>query len=515
MKVYYHAHIYDTTATAFVEDQGKIVFVGSDKEALSYSQERIDLNGKYVYPGFNDSHMHIVNYGQSLKNVVLTNHTSSLKELLEELKKHVKIGKWLVGRGWNHDYFKDVQRFPTRQDLDTVSQDVPIVITRACGHVCVGNSKAIELADIHEVSGGSYDLEAGLFRENATFLMYDAIPTPTIQDIKESVLIAQKKLNSYGITSVQSDDLLSATSTYKDGLRALEELRDENQLTLRIYEQAQFLNLETLKEFISDGYCTGIGNEYFKIGPLKMLGDGSLGARTALLSKPYADAPEMIGIPVYSKEELHAMFGYAHSHGMQIAIHAIGDGILDWVMEAYESVLKTYPRENHRHGVVHCQITREDQLKKFEELHLHAYIQSLFIDYDNHIINQRVDEQTAKTSYNFKTLYHTTTLSNGSDCPVEDPIVLKGIQLAITRTSLDGTGPYLLDQALSVKEAIDSYTKDGAYASFEENIKGQIKEGMYCDFVVLDQDILQTDIHKIKDIKVLETYVGGKKVYTR
>lgn len=517
MRVYYHAYIYDNNATAFVEDEGKIIFVGSDKEALQYSQDVVDLNGKYVYPGFNDSHMHVVNYGKTLKNVMLTDYTSSLKEMLEELKRHVKEGQWLLGRGWNHDYFQDVHRFPTREDLDTISQDTPIVITRTCGHVCVANSKAIELACINnqDISGGSYDLESGMFKENATFLIYDAIPQPTIEDIKEYILLAQKNLNSYGITSVHSDDFLSATSNYKDALQALEELSQENKLTIRIYEQSQFLHLDSLKEFISNGYHTGIGNEYFKIGPLKMLGDGSLGARTAFLSKPYYDDPNTQGMAVYTQEELKAMFDYAHTHDMQIAIHAIGDGILDWVLEAYVKVLKKHPKENHRHGIVHCQITREDQLKKFENMHLHAYVQTLFLDYDNHIVSQRVDPQIAKTSYHFKTLYETTTLSNGSDCPVEEPIVLKGIQLAITRTSMDGTGPYLPQQALIVKEAIDSYTKNGAYASFEENRKGQIKEGMYCDFVVLDQDILKTDIEHIKDIQVLQTYIAGKKVYQR
>ncbi len=515
MKIFYHAHVYNSDATAFVEDQGEIIFVGKDEQALKYNGEIIDLKGKYVYPGFNDSHMHVVNYGRTLKNVLLQEHTHSLEALLTELKKHVKKEQWLIGRGWNHDYFQDVQRFPTREDLDKVSQDVPIVITRICGHVCVANSKAIDLAHINgqEINGGSYDLETGLFKENATFLIYDAVPQPTVEDIKEYILLAQKKLNSYGITSVQSDDFLSATSHYQDALQALEELQQNHQLTIRIYEQSQFLDLDSLKEFVSRGYYTGVGDEYFKIGPLKMIGDGSLGARTAFLSQPYYDAPDTKGMPVYTKEELNDMFLYAHTHHMQIAVHAIGDGILDWILEAYENLLKQYPQDNHRHGVVHCQITREDQLKKFQELHLHVYVQTLFMDYDNHIINERVNPQIAQTSYQFKTLYHTTTVSNGSDCPVEEPDALKGIQLAVTRTSLDETGPYLPQQALTVQEAIDSYTKDGAYASFEENVKGQIKEGMYCDFVVLDQDICKTDVYHIKDIPVLQTYVGGQKVY--
>ena len=198
---------------------------------------------------------------------------------------------------------------------------------------------------------------------------------------------------------------------------------------------------------------------------------------------------------------------------MQIAIHAIGDGILDWIIEAYEYALANHPRQDHRHGIVHCQITRQDQLLKIKQLHLHAYIQSIFLDYDNHIVNERVKPEIAKTSYNFKTLKEITTISNGSDCPVEKPDILKGIQLAITRTSIDGTGPYLKEQSLTREEAIDSFTIDGAYASFEENIKGSIEIGKFCDLVILENDILSVDVNKIKDIKVLATIIDGNIVY--
>lgn len=515
MKVFYNAHIYNSHAQAFVEENEKILFVGSNEEALKYDGERIDLNWKYIYPGFNDSHMHLVNYGKFLKNVSLSDHTSSLEEMLKELKKNLKSGRWLIGRGWNHDYFSDVDRFPTRSDLDTVSKDTPIVITRACGHVAIANTKAIELADIKikEVEGGYFDLDKGVFKENALYLIYDAIDTPTIEDIKEYVLLAQSACHSYGITSVQSDDLLSVTSHYKDALQALEELSKQKLLTLRIYEQSQFLDLKLLKEFINDGYHTGVGDDYFKIGPLKIIGDGSLGARTAYMSEVYYDDPTTQGLPVYTKEDLLQMIDYASSHQMQIAIHTIGDKILDWVIEGYEKALKHYPRVDHRHGIVHCQITRKDQLEKLKDLNLHIYAQTIFLDYDNHIIHQRVKPELANTSYQFKTLYQTNTLSNGSDCPVELPDVLKGIQLAVTRQSIDGTGPYLIDQALTVNEAIDSFTINGAYASFEENRKGKIEEGMLCDFVVLDERIENVDVYHIKDIKIKATYVGGKLVY--
>ena len=507
MKIFYNADIYGTKADAFVVDDDKFVYIGEKDEALKYEGELNDLRGKAVYPGFIDSHMHLVNYGKFLANVSLYEHTSSLKEMLHELSKY-KDRKVIIARGWNHDYFSDVKRFPTKADLDTVSKDIPIVITRACGHIAVANSRALELCPIRE-SSSDVDIDNGIFKENSVYPLYNCLPRCTKDDIKEYILKAQQKVNSYGITSVHSDDFLSANDDYHDALKALEELRNEGKLTVRIYEQSQFLSLDDLKEFVSNGYHTGVGNEYFKIGPLKIISDGSLGARTALLSRDYSDAKGVRGLAVLDKKTLYDFMDYGDKHGMQIAIHAIGDGILDVILDKYREM----NCKEKRHGIVHCQITRKDQLDKFREYGLHAYIQSIFLDYDNHIVVERVGKDLALSSYNFKYLFDNCKASNGSDCPVEMPDVLKGIQLAVTRTSFDGTGPYLKEQALSVREAIDSYTVNAAYASFEENIKGCIKTGFLADFVVLDKKIEDCSVSHISDIKVLETYVGGKRVF--
>ena len=520
MKIYINGNIFDENyipQEAMVESQGKFIYVGSNKEAMKYKGTIIDLQGKYVLPGFNDSHMHIVGYGKSLKDLQLMEHTSSIKNVLAIIKKNLPTKGWLLARGWNHDYFTDKKRFITKQELDSISQEIPILITRACGHVLIANSKAIQLATIDgkEIEGGSYDIETGVFKENAMSLLYEAIDVPSIKEIKEYILVAQKQLNRYGITSIQSDDLVSLNVPYQSILDAFIELEKEQLLTVRIYQQAQLVDIQTLKEFIAKGYHTGVGNEYFKIGPLKMLGDGSLGARTAFVSEPYLDDATTNGIAIYTKEEIKEMFSYANSHNMQIAIHAIGDGILDWILEAYQEIISNLPQVDHRHGIVHVQITRQDQLEKIKEMKLHGYIQSIFLDYDNHIIRKRVSKEIADTSYNFKTLLEYSTISNGSDCPVELPDVCKGIQLAITRTAIDGCGPYLTSQALTRKQAVDSFTRNGAFASFEEHQKGQIKAGMFADFVVMDKNIFTVEEDKIKDIEVLQTYLGGKLVYQK
>lgn len=201
---------------------------------------------------------------------------------------------------------------------------------------------------------------------------------------------------------------------------------------------------------------------------------------------------------------------------MQVAVHCTGDACLDLVLNSMEKALAAHPRNDHRHGIVHCQITRPDQLEKIAELNLHVYAQSIFLDYDLHIVKERVGEELANSSYSWKTLIGKGVIvSNGSDCPVELPNVMGGIQCAVTRCDLKGNGPYLLIEAFMVREALDSFTKEGAKASFEEALKGEIKPGMLADFVVLGKNPFEVDPSKLKDIPILSTYLGGKMVYRK
>jgi len=287
-------------------------------------------------------------------------------------------------------------------------------------------------------------------------------------------------------------------------------------LTVRVYEQANFTNLPALSDFVSTGNVTGAGSDMFRIGPLKMLGDGALGARTAFLTKPYADDPTTHGLSVFTPEAFDEMIGYAHAKGMQVAVHCIGDACLDLVLNSIEKALSAHPRTDHRHGIVHCQITRPDQLERIAKLGLHVYAQTIFLDYDLHIVEDRVGKELAQSSYSWKTLMDKdVTVSNGSDCPVELPDVMGGIQCAVTRCDLKGNGPYLPHEAFTLQEALDSFTKAGAKASFEEALKGEIKPGMLADFVVLGENPFETDPAKLKDISIISTCLGGKTVYRK
>ena len=533
--IYYNGRVYPgqlPLVQAFVVEGDKFLFAGSDEQALALwkdGDETVNLTGQFVCAGFNDSHMHLLNYGQSLNMAPLYAHTGSLAEMLTCLKDFMAVnpgirGTWLMGRGWNQDYFSDVQRMPNRWDLDKVSTEIPICAVRACGHALVLNSRAIELvgvtADTPQPEGGQIVLENGvpngIFFDNAMDPVFEAIPVPGREELKNMIRSACRALNAYGVTSSQSDDYcVFRTLPWREINAAYQELEQSGELTVRVYEQSNFTDLPALTEFVEQGNVTGVGSAFFKIGPLKMLGDGALGARTAFLSRPYADDPTTCGIPVFTQETFDALIGYANAHNMQVAVHTIGDACLDRVLSAIEKALEAHPRKDHRHGIVHCQISRGDQLKKMADLKLHIYAQSIFLDYDIHIVEQRVGKELAATSYSWKTLLDKgATVSNGTDCPVELPFAMGGIQCAVTRRDLkQSVPPYLPHEAFSVQEALDSYTSGGAYASFEDHIKGKIAPGMLADFVVLGADPFDTDPARIQNIPVRATYVGGKKVF--
>lgn len=534
--LYFNGQVYPgqlPLVDAFVVEGDTLCYVGSEAQArtlLNAQDVEVDLQGRFVCAGFNDSHMHLLGYGNMLHAAQLAPRTHSLADMLACLTEHlsthpVAAGGWLFGRGWNHDYFSDVSRMPTRSDLDQVSTQVPICAVRACGHCLVVNSKGLEILGIEQnpeqpyggqIGVNEQGVPNGLFFDNAMELVYDTIPVPDKAHLKELIRSACQALNAQGVTSAQSDDYcLFRQIPWQVVNQAYQELEAAGELTVRVYEQCNFTTVPDLQEFVEQGNHTGVGTPFFKIGPLKLLGDGALGARTAYLSRPYADDPSTHGLAVFSQEDMDALVNYAHTHEMQVAVHAIGDACLDRVLNAYDKALAAHPRTDHRHGVVHCQISRADQLEHMAQLNLHVYCQSIFLDYDNHMVEQRVGAELAQTSYSWKTLMDKGVhVSNGSDCPVELPRVMAGIQCAVTRTTLDGSaGPYLPHEAFTVQEALDSYTQQGAHASFEEHLKGQLKAGMLADFVVLSSNPFQVSPDQLGSISVLATYLGGRCVF--
>lgn len=510
----------------FVVKDGVFAFVGTagDAHQAFPSAERVDLHGQFVCPGFNDSHMHLLNLGTILTQAQLA--SSSLAQMLDVLSDYCAAHpdeEWILGRGWNQDDFTDEARYPTRDDLDSICPDKPCLITRACGHVAIANSAALRRCgiDTHAplVDGGRVVTDSagrpnGVLEENAIDLVTDIIPAPDRTQLKQRLLLAMAHVNRYGITSVQSDDFSSTKAPFEEVIAAYLELKAEGRMTVRVTQQCLLPNLETLNRFLSLGYRTGWGDHWFRIGPLKLIADGSLGSHTALLNAPYADAPQTCGIAVYTQEALNALVLTAHKAGMQIAIHAIGDGATDRVLNAIEQAQLTCPRSDARHGIVHAQILTQAQADRMQQLNMHAYIQPIFLDYDTTIVYPRLGKRADEAYPAASLLRRGVTVSGGSDSPVEPPDVLTGIQCAVTRLPVTRAiaAPYLPHEALSLREALLSFTAYGAYASFEETVKGQILPGMLADFTVLGIDPFETDPAYIHKIPVRQTFLAGRTV---
>lgn len=521
LRGFINCHIWHSDAEAILISDDRIEKTGTNqeiKDALGSQDELIDVKGMYIVPGFIDSHMHLLELGYYLSHAQLS-LCKSLDDIHAKLTANLnqlKEGEWLTGRGWNEENLKD-HAFPDKKFLDTVSDSIPIAITRNDGHVMYVNSKALGKAGIQEdmeLDDGYIDFDTGRVEENAIQTILKAEPEPDVQKLMDYVLTGMKYANASGITTVGSDDFLSLGTDYDKPLDAFEKLSYQDRLTIRIQEQCEFKDIQSYAKFLDDGYTFDVGNDFFRIGPLKLILDGSLGSHTAYMSKPYEDDKSTQGSMLLEDDEIEAYIQLAQHFNMPVIAHAIGDGALDHILDLYEQNL--YEGNPLHSGIVHCQVMRKDQIEKVIKMKLSCYFQSVFIDEDAPIVEKRAGKDLALTSYPYKTLYEGTLSSNGSDAPVEMPSALKGIELAVTRHSISHPDYSMnLKECLSIDEAIASYTEKGAEQLFMQDSIGSVKEGYYADFVVLDQDITKCDVNKIHETKVMMTVMNGRTVYER
>lgn len=513
---------------AILIEDGIIKQVGKNEEILSNNADKIvDLQGKTVIPGLNDSHLHITGVGAAMSNCNLTS-AKSIDDVIQLGRKFIEENrdlKVLHGRGWNQDYFSaGEKRLLNRYDLDKISTEIPVVLDRVCGHVSVGNSKALELLNIDEntkADGGVIELGAdgkpnGIFNENAIGLIHSIIPEKEDSDIEDDFIKAANYAISVGITSIQSNDV--AGKDFDRIFNIINNIYKNRKTKLRYRHQFNFQDINDFREYLNSEYNTDTYDEKFlSKGALKLFKDGSLGARTALMLKEYEDDLGNMGVAALSDEQLQELCDLATANGITVVTHAIGDGAIESVINAYENTMEN--GENPlRHGIVHCQITNEEQLNRIARLNIPVMYQPIFLDYDMKIVESRVGEEIVSTSYAFNTLKELgAPISFGTDSPVEDCNPFPNIYCAVTRTGMDGkpAGGFYPEERMTVEEAIDAYTYGSAFNEFKENFKGRLKSGYVADLIVLDRDIFTIDESEIKDIKVEMTMIDGEFVYIR
>lgn len=518
----------DKLCEAFYVENGVFKAVGTTEEILKLTSSNegvVDLKGKTVIPGFNDAHMHFLNYAVQKNNVNLLN-VPSIDELISKTKEYIKAGnipneQWILSRGWNHNLFSE-KRLPTRYDLDKISTQHPIYFARICGHIGVANSKALELLNItkntENPDGGIIDkkngIPTGILRENALNLVSNSLPIMSTEQIKTLLKSAFIDALKVGITTIQTEDLTHCGSL-ENLLSAYRELEDEQALPLRFILQLNLPNEKSLSEAISLGLKSNLGSNVLKIGPVKLFQDGSLGGRTAAMKEAYCDIATT-GVLIYDQPALDNITKLASHADFQITIHAIGDYAAETILNSYEKIINTSENKDLRLTIVHCQFTNDELLNRFKKLNIVANIQPSFVMTDYPIVETAVGKFRADTSYAWKDMLNSNIpIAFSSDAPIESFNPIEGIYAAVTRKDLKGYPEegWHKDQNLTVIEALKAYTLGSAFMSFEENIKGSISIGKLADFVILSEDILSTERDKIKNIKVLETYVGGTKLF--
>ena len=508
-----------TIVEAMAIRDDKIIALGTtaDIKAKYSAPQTIDLKGRLATPGFNDAHSHFANGGVGKLNVDLVG-SKSLDEIRSRLAARIKDekpGAWIVGRGWDHTLWGNT--WPSRHDLDSVSPDNPVYITRVDGHVSLANTKALEVAGVTKETqnpqGGEIERDAsgdatGILKETAGGVVASNIPDPTPEQRERGILMALDEAKQYGLTSLHDN-------SEWDSFLVLQKLKREGKLTLRVYEWQNFLlPINELKKQRAD-YP---GDNMVRLGSLKGYMDGSLGSRTAYMLAPYSDDPTTSGIPRLSQEDLNRLTVERDKEGWQIAFHAIGDAGNRMALNAFEEAQKANGKRDSRHRIEHAQVVHPDDFVRFHDLGVIASVQPCHILTDKRWAAQRLGPYRSLGAYAwYKFRAYGVSTPFGTDYPVESMDTYRNLYAAVTRLSEDeasGLG-WEPEEKLTMAEAIRYYTYDPAYASFEEKEKGTLEVGKLADIAVHSQDLLTITPQEVLKTRAAIVILGGKVIYTK
>ncbi len=501
----------------------RIVAVGSnaDVESLRGSATRtIDAGGKLLLPGFNDSHVHFVGGGEQLDAVQL-NDVTSIDEFVRRIGERAKQtpkGEWIQGGDWDETKWTPV-KLPTKEMIDPVTPNNPVLLSRYDGHSALANSAALRLANITshtpDPPGGAIVRDAqgnptGDLKDAAMDLAYKVVPPLSHDQRLRALHRALEYAASVGITSVQN-----MNPDYAD-IAAYSELLRRGELTTRIYAAPL---VDQVDDQAKIGIGHAFGGPYLRIGALKAYADGSLGSGTAYLFEPYTDEPGNRGLLSELMQPLslmHDRMMKADAAGLQLCTHAIGDRAISMVLDLYTEVDKAHPGVDRRFRIEHAQHMAAKDFDRFAQLHVIASVQPYQAIDDGRWAERRIGHDRASRTYAFRTfLNHGVRLAFGTDWDVAPLNPLLTVYAAVTRATLDGKNPdgWFPEQKLTVAESVEAYTMGSAYAEFQDTEKGSIIPGKLADMVLLSDDIFTIDPAKIRDVKVLKTIVGGRLIW--
>ena len=519
--IVYNAKIYTVdsafrTVEAIAINNGVFIDRGNAQDLLNKytAKEKIDARGKFIYPGFYDSHGHFFLLADAMDEVNLTG-TASYAELLERLKKYIAANpekKWIVGNGWDQNLWPD-KKFPTKDSLDKYFPEIPIFLSRVDYHAALVNSKALAAASIDSVfmvEGGLISSDEagkldGILVDNAMKLVSEHIPLEHKDVLVKMLQRAQDSLFSVGLTSIVDAGLTEQQIDY------LKVFYNADSLQIRNYAMVA-ANPKSVKNYLRAGTFE---SERLTVRSFKLMADGALGSRGACLLHPYHDAPTN-GFLLQSPEEFDKLIKELANSNFQVNTHAIGDSANRLILDTYGKYLKQ--GKDRRWRIEHAQIIAPEDFKKFKEFAIIPSVQPTHATSDMYWAEDRLGHDRMKGAYAYRDLLEQYgLLALGSDFPVEHYNPLYGFHAAIARVDKNNfpKGGFQIENAITREQALRGMTIWAAYACFQEKKRGSIEKGKDADFVILDEDIMQIAPEKIRDVKTLQTFVAGESVFKR
>ena len=517
--IVYNAKVYSVDSKfnqfeSFAVKDGKFIDTGSTEKILKIydAEKKIDLQSKTVYPGFYDAHCHFYGYGLSLQNVDLRG-TKSFDEVLEKVKEFANTHnvEWIQGRAWDQNDWKN-KEFPLNTKLNKLFPDKPVVLRRIDGHALIANNAALKKAGITaktKVTGGKIIIKngkpTGVLIDNAMELILKIIPKENEEIATNALLEAQKNCFAVGLTSVDDAGLDKST------ILLIDKLQKSGKLKMRIYAMLN-PTAENIAYFVKKGiYQT----DFLNVRSIKLYADGALGSRGACLLQPYSDEPSNTGFLISKIDFLDSLCHLAYKNNYQINTHAIGDSANRVMLNMYGKYLKK--KNDRRWRIEHAQLIAPEDFKLFKQYSIVPSVQATHATSDMYWAEDRIGKERIKYAYAYKTLLQQNGwIAAGSDFPVEDINPLFGFYAAVVRKDKNGypENGFEKENAISRKDALKAMTIWAAKSNFEEKIKGSIEPGKFADFVVTEKDILSAKENELFKVKVTQTYINGKKVYS-
>jgi predicted amidohydrolase YtcJ len=479
---------------------------------------RVDGQGRTLIPGLIDAHGHVMGLGFQALQLDLSD-TGSLSEAQEKIRIFAAANpspRWIVGRGWNQERW-GLGRFPTAADIDAVVSDRPVWLVRVDGHAGWANSAAMKEASVTQASksppGGRIEMTgrqpSGVFIDAAMDLVSGKVPAPLPLVRDQAFTRAQEIMLSNGLTAVAD------MGTSVEDWAVIRRAGDQGRLNLRILSYAG--GLEPLLAVAGTGPTPWLYDHRLRMIGVKFYADGALGSRGAWLKRPYNDAPGDRGLPFQNDAELKNIMSRAAMDGFQVAVHAIGDAGNDQVLDAIEELAGTYSGDR-RWRIEHAQIVDPADLPRFAKHGIIASMQPVHQTSDWRMAEARMGRERLGGAYAWASmLRNDVPLAFGSDFPVEDPNPFHGLAVAVSRVDAEGKPPggWFPEERVTLDQALAGFTRAAAFASFAEESLGSLQPGRFADFIFIDRDIFQSTPEQIRETRVLETWLGGRKVWER